>query len=78
MRNGILRTLATLFSLSLTLASCQNDEEGQAETLPEENELQVMAVFAPGQLGDNGYADNVLYGILHLIYKFQKTPKKKE
>ena len=67
MRNRILRTLATLLSLSLTLASCQNDEEGQAELLPEKNKLQVMAVFAPGQLGDNGYADNVLYGVLHLI-----------
>ena len=66
MRNRILRTLATLLSLSLTLASCQNDEEGQAELLPEGNELQVMAVFAPGQLGDYGFADNVLNGLIQL------------
>ena len=66
MRNSILRTLATLLSLSLTLASCQNDEEGQAELLPEGNELQVMAVFAPGQLGDYGFADNVLNGLIQL------------
>lgn len=68
MRNSILRTLATLLSLSLTFASCHHDEEGQAEPLPEADMLQVMAVFCPGQLGDNGLADNVFYGASHLIH----------
>ena len=67
MRNSILQTLATLLSFSLTLASCQNDEEGQAELLTKGNELQIMVVFAPGQLGDKGYADNVFNGVSYLI-----------
>ena len=29
---------------------------------------QVMVVFAPGQLGDRGYADNVLQGVSRLIH----------
>ena len=81
MRNRILRTLATLLSLSLTLVSCQNDEEGQAELLLEGNELQVMAVFAPRQLGDDTchaiigpyYSDNARTFLSHAaLYNHQQ------
>lgn len=57
------------------VTSCYNDadsivDDGQ-EPLPVATDstlFQVMTVFAPDQLGDNGYADNVMQGVSKLIY----------
>ena len=52
----------------MTLASCHDDNDLQPDPTPntqhptpsEVSHLQVMVVFAPGQLGDNGYCDRVI------------------
>jgi len=52
---------------SVTLASCNDDNAPQPDPTPntqhptpsDYTHLQVMVVFAPGQLGDNGYCDRV-------------------
>ena len=59
-----------LIPLVLLLLSACNTEDGQ---LPQpvgqdEARYQVMVVFAPGQLGDRGYADNVMTGVNLLSY----------
>lgn len=47
--------------------SCSGDEE----PLPAKNKplFEIMVVFAPGQLGDRGYADNVMEGINLLSFQ---------
>lgn len=57
----MLLTVAVLF---LT-ASCNKDDDEPQPVNPAATagaRLQVMMVFAPGQLGDNGYADGLLMG----------------
>lgn len=52
----------------MTLASCSDDNDPQPDPTPdtqhpspsEASRLQVTVVFAPGQLGDNGYCDRVI------------------
>ena len=49
--------------LVLGLGACSGDDDDKAEVPTPAPKLQVMAVFAPGQLGDQGYADRVLKGV---------------
>ena len=56
--------------LALLLAACYRND-GSEEELPQPEtgvSYQVLTVFAPGQLGDRGYADNVLNGVNNLVY----------
>ena len=48
---------------ALTLAACSDDEATQPPTPQQAAPLQVCVVFEPDELGDQGYADNVLRGI---------------
>lgn len=57
-----------LLLLALTLATaCSKDEENESLPTPPETEKKVPflvnVMFAPGQLGDKGYADNVMEGV---------------
>jgi hypothetical protein len=51
--------LATLLATVL-LVGCKSDDDAPAKPAPR---VQVMTVFAPGQLGDMGYADRVMKGV---------------
>lgn len=74
----MLNRLFYLFiSFALVLTSCSKDDEGEQQPAPaplptpdtltvEGAKLQVMVVFAPGQLGDQGYADNVMDSIVQM------------
>ncbi len=74
----MLNRLFYLFiSFALVLTSCSKDDEGGQQPAPvpvptpdtltvEGAKLQVMVVFAPGQLGDQGYADNVMDSIVQM------------
>lgn len=55
------------------LCGCGSDDNALPEPVPVDTaattgipQYQVMAVFAPGQLGDKGYADNVFSGMSQL------------
>lgn len=57
------------------LGSCSKDDDSPVpEPVPEVHHvpLQVMIVFAPGQLGDGGYADKVFNGIRIIESLFEK------
>ena len=43
-----------------TMAACSDDDE--PEVVQPVARVQVMAVFEPGQMGDQGYADRVMKG----------------
>lgn len=65
--------------LALLTASClvscsKDDDESQSEpvTVRKSAPLQVMVVFAPGQLGDNAYADGVFEGLKLIDVAFEK------
>ena len=47
------------------MAACSDDDE--PEVVQPAARVQVMAVFAPGQLGDQGYADRVMKGLSTLM-----------
>lgn len=59
---------AVLLCIGWSVASCSDDAPAPIATVtPGENApYQMMVVFAPGQLGDNGYADNIMAGINRL------------
>ena len=60
---GFLSLLRTFVLLSLFMAaSCSKDSDEPAHA-GQKTRLEVMVVFAPGQLGDRGYADNVMTGV---------------
>lgn len=62
------RCLLIPFVLLLLFACSKEDE---LVCLPDEAagaKYQIMVVFAPGQLGDRGYADNVFNGVSYLIH----------
>jgi len=55
--------------LGICFTSCnkEDDENIEEQPFPESYQsapLQVMVLFAPGELGDNGFADNVLKGVV--------------
>ena len=56
----------------LGLASCSDDADEPVVVRQNGATAQVMVVFAPGQLGDNGYADRVMNGI-QIMEKQSKT-----
>ena len=60
------RTSQWLFVvLAMLLCGCSGDDD-KLEEQTASPELQVMTVFAPGQLGDQGYADRVMKGVSQL------------
>lgn len=64
-----------LFMMTLlTLLACSNDKEDLVVDKPEQTgaPLQIVITFAPGQLGDKGYADNVMNAI-GLLEKINET-----
>ena len=52
-------SLFLLFAALLTLSGCRDKEPEQSQG----PDLNIMVVFAPGQLGDRGYADSVMEGV---------------
>lgn len=66
-RNSLLAFLAcsVCCCITATTTSCSSDDD-PAASAPKGAPLQVMVVFSPGQLGDRGYADNVMTGIYQL------------
>lgn len=59
-----LEKLATFVFLLIAAVSCSKDDDAVSSVDPAESReapVQVMMVFAPGQLGDKGYADDMLY-----------------
>ncbi len=67
--------LATMvLSLAMNFASCSGDDDSRVEhgkkkfVMPDSTFCEVTVAFAPGQLGDKGYADNVMEGINKLSY----------
>lgn len=59
---------------ALSFSACSEDDEPTVEQ-PQGATKQVMVVFAPGQLGDKGYADRVMDGI-NLIETAQEKLEK--
>ena len=53
---------------ALLLIACKSDDNEPASAQPTER-VQVLAVFAPAQLGDQGYADRVMRGVTSLAKK---------
>lgn len=68
--------LATMvLSLAMNFASCSGDDDSHVEqgkkkkfVMPDSTFCEVTVVFCPKQLGDKGYADNVMEGINKLSY----------
>lgn len=57
------RLLAATMLLAATFfAACKGDDDAPSAVAPSAR-VQVMTVFAPGQLGDQGYADRVMKGV---------------
>ena len=64
-----------VLGLAMNFASCSGDDDSHVErgkkkkfVMPDSTFCEVTVVFAPGQLGDKGYADNVMEGINKLSY----------
>lgn len=63
------KILTILLILAMTLAACHKDDDNEdddSNIAPPQHSMskvQIMTVFAPGQLGDQGYADLVMKGI---------------
>ena len=54
--------LMTLLA-ALLFTGCKSDDDDKATPAKVSQRVQVMTVFAPGQLGDMGYADRVMKGV---------------
>ena len=56
--------LITLLAAVL-FVGCKSDDDEPTPSKPTEttHRVQIMTVFAPGQLGDLGYADRVMRGV---------------
>jgi hypothetical protein len=59
------KILILLLGLGM-MAACSSDDD-EPEVVQPVARVQVMAVFAPGQLGDQGYADRVMKGVNTLM-----------
>ena len=74
---NMLNRLTYLFILfALVLTSCSKSDEDDQQPTPDVQPakgatLQVMVAFAPGQLGDQGFADNVMKSVV-LMQQQQK------
>lgn len=60
------RFLLLLLLPALLLAGCGKDP-GAPEPEPEGAPIEIMVIFAPGQLGDRGYADGIMESINTLL-----------
>ena len=62
-----LLVMSVVMILAMGIAACSDDDVQSGAVQPPQPEqgapIQVMVVFAPGQLGDRGYADNVMEGV---------------
>ena len=64
----MMRNLLIVLSILMLCSSCHQDDEDLQPPAAEKKSLyELMIVFAPGQLGDRGYADNVFNGVTYLI-----------
>lgn len=54
--------------LLLAFAACHKDDDTEAPqpVQPKAARVEMMTIFAPGQLGDRGYADRVMKGVILL------------
>lgn len=54
--------------LLLAFAACHKDDDTEAPqpVQPKAARVEMMTIFAPGQLGDGGYADRVMKGVILL------------
>lgn len=60
--------VAMVVALLLTLGACDKDGDKQSAVTGSLPEAEVCIVFAPGELGDQGYADRLLTG----LFQFEK------
>ena len=65
--------LMTLLA-ALLFTGCKSDDDDKATPAKVSQRVQVMTVFAPGQLGDMGYADRVMKGVSTLKNTDTKNP----
>lgn len=72
----MMRHLLIPLSILMLWSACHQDDEDLQPAVEKKPLFEVMAVFAPGQLGDNGYADIVLNGVSHLIRYNDTTSSK--
>ena len=63
----LLLTVALMCSLGLSIASCKSDDDNDNQPPKPAPRVLVTTVFAPGQLGDMGYADRVMKGVSKLL-----------
>ena len=57
----------------MMLVACDKDKDEPQPVLEKGAPCQVTVVFAPGELGDRGYADNVLEGIVQIQQKMKDS-----
>lgn len=62
-----LLTVALMCGLGLSVSSCKSDDDDTNTPAKPAPWVQVTTVFAPGQLGDMGYADRVMKGVSKLL-----------
>ncbi|MBQ3688338.1 MAG: hypothetical protein II937_00555 [Bacteroidales bacterium] len=58
-----MKRLIILTAIICLLAACHKDDDEYTPPEPQASKIQIMTVFAPGQLGDRGYADRVMKGV---------------
>ena len=60
-----LKSPSLLLAVALLLTACSSDDDNQQAVTPEANDhsVEVCIVFAPKDLGDQGYADRILAGM---------------
>lgn len=58
--------LSSVMALLLVLAACRKDDETPPRETEEAPEVEICIFFAPGELGDQGYADRLLTGMYQL------------
>ena len=56
-------TFSFFILLSLAMTSCSKDDDDEPMPSRSNAPFQIIVVFAPGQLGDKGYADDVIAGL---------------
>ena len=66
MRKALHIAAALILALSCSKTALQPESPAQSASQETGATTQVMALFAPGQLGDNGYADSVMSGLYSL------------
>ena len=66
----MMRHLLIVLSILMLCSACHRDDEDLQPATEEKNPLcQVMVVFPIGQLGDRGYADNLMEGVNLLSFQ---------